>query len=169
MQHLADDSPVAVASARALLAVLPDVVAVVRDSTSELGLQLAAIGCRVLSCPDASRGMAASLVCGLHAVPENAGCLIALADMPFVRPATLRALADAVMQGADIAAPVLNGRRGNPVAFSAWHRHRLLDLTGDQGARTLLQQYPVHEIEVTDRGVIRDIDTPSDLQAAYIH
>ncbi|MGX5659580.1 nucleotidyltransferase family protein [Castellaniella ginsengisoli] len=163
LQPLEDGSPVALASARTLLAVLPDVIAVVRDPNSPLGLQLASLGCRVLGCPDAHQGMAASLVCGLHAIPENAGALIALADMPFVRPSTLQALVDAVTQGADIAAPVLNGQRGNPVAFSAWHRQRLLSLTGDQGARALLRHYPVQAIEVDDPGIIRDIDSPADL------
>ncbi|KAB0609441.1 nucleotidyltransferase family protein [Castellaniella defragrans] len=163
MQPLADGTPVAAASASALLAVLPDVIAIVRDHTSALSRLLASAGCRVLSCPDAGRGMAASLVCGILATPQHAGCLIALADMPFVQQSTLQALVDALTQGADIAAPVWNGHRGNPVAFSAWHRQRLLSLEGDRGARALLQQYPVREVIVTDPGILRDIDTPSDL------
>ncbi|MGE4450327.1 nucleotidyltransferase family protein [Castellaniella sp.] len=169
MQPLGDGRPMAVASAHPLLAVLPDVIAVVRNQTSELGLRLASAGCRVLGCTNADQGMAASLVCGLQAIPEDAGCLIALADMPFVQQSTLQALADAIVQGAHIAAPVLNGQRGNPVAFSAWHRQRLLGLTGDQGARKLLRQYPVREVEVTDPGIVRDIDTPSDLPSTGIH
>lgn len=162
LQPLAAGEPIAVAAARNLLAAIPKVLAVVRPGSSELTAQLTGAGCTVIECEHAGEGMAASLVCGLSAAPRAGAYLIALADMPHVKPATIAALADALRKGADIVAPVYDARRGNPVGFSALHLPRLLRLQGDQGARRLLQEFPVTEISVADRGVILDIDTHDD-------
>jgi molybdenum cofactor cytidylyltransferase len=83
--------------------------------------------------------------------------------MPYLRPGTIRALLDALRNGADIAAPMHDGRRGNPVAFSRIHLPDLLQLSGDVGARRLLQHYPVQLVEVDDPGIHLDIDRPQDL------
>jgi molybdenum cofactor cytidylyltransferase len=88
---------------------------------------------------------------------------VALGDMPWVDAATLRMLADALAGGAPIAAPVMHGRRGNPVGFGRVHLDALLALRGDQGARRLLQSFPVTGIAVADPGIFRDIDTPADI------
>jgi len=88
---------------------------------------------------------------------------VALGDMPYVDPDTLRRLADALAAGAGIAAPVLDGLRGNPVGFSAVHLDALLALRGDEGARRLLRTFPVTEMPVNDSGIFRDIDLPGDL------
>lgn len=92
--------------------------------------------------------------------------LIALGDMPHVAPATLLALRDALAAGAPIAVPVHDGQRGNPVGFNRTHLDALLALRGEQGARRLLQTCPVTEVAVDDPGILRDIDTPSDLAAS---
>jgi molybdenum cofactor cytidylyltransferase len=153
---------VAVASARAMLAVLPRVIAVVPSEDGAVATALRATGCEVTACPDAGRGMAASLVHGLrHA--EAQAWIIALADMPYVERATIAALRGALEDGAGIAAPVMDGRRGNPVAFGARHLADLLALEGDQGARALLKAHPVTEVAVNDPGIFRDIDTVADL------
>jgi molybdenum cofactor cytidylyltransferase len=156
---------VVAASARKLLAAVPHVIAVVPPDDGGVAALLASLGCDVTVCADADSGMAASLV---HAVRHSlylapAGWLVALGDMPHVAPSTLRLLAAALQAGAPIAAPVLGGRRGNPVGFGAIHRDALLALQGDQGARRLLQTCPVTEIAVTDPGIFHDIDTPADL------
>ncbi|MEO7497622.1 MAG: nucleotidyltransferase family protein [Massilia sp.] len=165
LQPLAGGQAVVVASARNLLAVLPRVVAVVR-ADDEVAFTLRAVGCEVTVCAGADDGMAASLV---HSVSHTAGAsgwLVALGDMPYVAPSTIAALRDALAGGARIAAPVLGGRRGNPVAFSAACLSALLALEGDQGARALLQSAELRTIEVADRGIFHDIDTPSDLPSS---
>jgi molybdenum cofactor cytidylyltransferase len=164
LQQLPDGEPVAVASARKLLAVLPRVIAVVPPGDGGVGAALRALGCEVTACPDADTGMAASLVHAVrHSLPQARGWLVALGDMPYVAPQTIRALCDALDAGAGIAAPVLQGRRGNPVAFGARHLEALLALQGDQGARGILKNHPVTEVLVDDPGIFRDIDTDADL------
>lgn len=165
MQPLASGDSVAVAAARNLLAALPTVLAVVRPGADAVAAQLRAIGCEVIACPDAALGMGVSLVHALSHTREAAGWIVALADMPFVQPATCTALIAAIRRGADIAAPTFKGRRGNPVAFGRTHLPELLRLGGDQGARNLLAAYPVTEIAVDDAGIGRDIDTAADLGA----
>jgi molybdenum cofactor cytidylyltransferase len=157
--------PVAVASARKLLAVIPTVIAVVPPGDGGVGALLAAIGCEVTVCPDADTGMGASLVHALrHSLAKAPDAwLVALGDMPHVASSTLSALADALAGGAPVAAPVMDGRRGNPVGFGRVHLEALLALSGDQGARRLLQSCPVTEIAVADPGIFRDVDTPADL------
>lgn len=167
LQALPDGEPVVAASARALLAAVPRVVAVVRAQDSATASLLRGLGCEVVVCGRAGEGMAASLVCGVQHAQDADGWLIALADMPYVQPATMAALARAVAQAAGqdaaIAAPVHAGRRGNPVAFGRAHLQALLALEGDQGARSILKNNPVNELAVDDPGILQDIDTPSDI------
>ena len=165
LQTLPGGEPVAAASARALLAAVQRVVAVVRPEDSATADLLRGMGCDVVACADAGSGMAASLACGVRHAQVAAGWLIALADMPFVRPATMAALAREVglVGPVSIAAPMLNGQRGNPVAFGRAHLPALLALQGDQGARGILKNNPVNEVAVDDPGILQDIDTPSDI------
>lgn len=169
LQRLPDGELVVAASARTLLAVFPRVVAVVPPGDGGVGEALRALGCEVTVCPDADSGMGLSLAHAirhsLHDQLAGHGWLVALGDMPFVEQATLRALADAIEQGAGIAAPLFDGQRGNPVAFAALHRDALLALEGDQGARHLLRSAPVTALALDDPGILRDIDSPSDLPA----
>ena len=163
LQPLPNGDAVALASAKNLLAVLPSVLAVVRPGPVSLRLQLEALGCRVTECAQADLGMGVSLVHALRQVADADGWLIALGDMPYVRAATIRQLQEAIHQGADIAVPTLEGRRGNPVAFSRRHLAALLTLGGDLGARRLLQSLPVTEVALDDPGILQDIDIPADL------
>jgi molybdenum cofactor cytidylyltransferase len=164
LQRTASGDAVVVAAATALLAVLPQVIAVVREENA-VAAELRTRGCRIIVCPDADAdaGMGASLVCALRETMQAAGWIIALGDMPWVRAATIASLCDALIDGADIAAPVHDGKRGNPVAFGNRHLPELLKLGGDSGARSLLQAHPWRAIEVDDPGIHQDIDIPGDL------
>ncbi len=163
LQNLPEGELVVSASARHLLAATAEVHAVVRPAAERVKVALEALGCSVSVCPDAEQGMGASLAYALRSVSDADGWVIALGDMPYVRPATITALMRAVQAGADIAVPVCDGRRGNPVAFSRRHLDQLLASKGDQGARSLLQTQPVVEVVLNDRGIFRDIDVPGDL------
>jgi molybdenum cofactor cytidylyltransferase len=120
-------------------------------------------------CDRASDGMGASLACAARAAahlhPGADGYLVALGDMPFVRPTTIAAVRDALAAGAPLAAPYFRGRRGHPVALSSGFFKDLLALGGDEGAKKLVtaNQQKLVKIPVGDPGVIRDIDTPADL------
>lgn len=160
---LADGTPVACAAARALLTILPHVTAVVRPGAEALAHALNDAGCDVVFAPEAERGMGASLAAGIRATYEAEGWIVALADMPWIAPATIEQIARRIDGGASIVAPVYRGRRGHPVGFGAMHRDKLSSLDGDIGARALLEVADVTTIDVEDAGVLADIDTYADL------
>ncbi|MGQ5700899.1 nucleotidyltransferase family protein [Sandaracinobacteroides sp. A072] len=111
-----------------------------------------------------AEGLAESLKAGLAASPADwTAALVVLGDMPFVLPSTLRALAARLEAGAMAVVPVVVGRRGNPAGFARAAWPRLMALSGDRGARTLLDALGAMDIPVDDRGILRDIDRPEDL------
>jgi molybdenum cofactor cytidylyltransferase len=163
---LPDGTPVGVAAVRNLVAAALPVTAVVRPEDRRLAGLLAAEGAAVVPCPDAHLGMAHSLACALESDPAPEGWLIALGDMPRVKPATIAAIVTALRGPDDIVIPFHRGRRGNPVAIGAAYRAALLELSGDVGARALFERHArhVHRLEVDDPGVLADVDTPGDLE-----
>jgi molybdenum cofactor cytidylyltransferase len=92
------------------------------------------------------------------------GWVIALGDMPRIRPATIKKVVHALEQGAGIVVPVFAGERGHPVGFDRRFRAELLDLTGDAGARTIVHAHPseVRRLDVDDPAVVQDVDTVED-------
>jgi molybdenum cofactor cytidylyltransferase len=166
LHPLDDGVAIAARSAGALAAALPGSVAVVRDVHSDLARLLREAGLRPVACAEARAGMGASLACGVAAEPDAAGWVICLADMPFVRPATIAAVARALRDGAAIAAPFHAGRRGHPVGFDRRYFDALRALSGDAGARGLLSAHPdqVVAVETDDAGVLTDVDRPGDLR-----
>jgi molybdenum cofactor cytidylyltransferase len=166
LQHaLPHGVAIAVQAARALRAAVPRVVAVVRPEAGATARALAAEGCEVAVCGNAAEGMGASLACAARAAGPADGYLVALADMPFVRPSTVAAVRDALAQGALLAAPYWRARRGHPVGFAGGLRAELEALAGDEGARRVLEAHAAQlvKVPVGDPGAVRDIDKPSDL------
>ena len=165
LHPLADGTPLAVAAARTLRAACPRCIAVLRPEQTVLAGRLGAEGLETVFASAAVAGMGYSLAAGVAASPDAPGWLIALADMPFLRVETICAVAAAMADGASLAAPVLNGRRGHPVGFATRWRDELLGLTGDEGARALLARHRerIVPIATDDAGVLRDVDVPGDL------
>jgi molybdenum cofactor cytidylyltransferase len=163
----ASGATLGVVAAHHLLEALPNSIAVVRAGDRELSAKLRATGLRVVPCRDADAGMGASLACGVLSSKDAEGWVVALADMPWIAPATIRAIVDALASGADIVAPSYRGRRGHPVGFSRRHYAALASLTGDSGARALIERDPARlaAIDVDDSGVLRDVDRPEELGA----
>jgi molybdenum cofactor cytidylyltransferase len=165
MHSLAGQTTVATTALANLRAAIPHVIAVVRPGTAKLEHLLSEGGATVILCANADEGMGASLATAVRASGEVAGWVIALADMPYVRPETIAAISASLADGAAIVAPTYRGARGHPVGLSARFRAQLEALRGDEGARALLKEHAglVKLIEVNDPGVCRDIDTLSDL------
>ncbi|HVN35962.1 MAG TPA: nucleotidyltransferase family protein [Casimicrobiaceae bacterium] len=157
---------IGVVACRHLLAALPRVIAVVRPGDAALAAALGAAGAQIVRCPNAADGMGASLACGVKAARDASGWLVALADMPWVRPSTIARVAVAIADGAPVAAPFHDGKRGNPVGFSAACYAKLAALAGDEGAKSVVAAYAdeLAHVDVDDPGTLRDVDTPADLE-----
>jgi len=166
LHRLPDGTAVALASARAMAAALPRVVAVVRADQPALRRLLAAEGITIVTAPTVDEGMGRSIAAGIAAAADAAGWVVGLADMPFIRAATVARILSALAAGSPLAAPVIHGRRGHPVGFDHQFRSALLALGGDEGARHLLRahQARLDLIECDDAGIISDIDRPGDLR-----
>lgn len=162
---LPDGMPIAVTSARHLLAAVPECVAIVRSLAHPLADKLRDAGCRVEECARADQGMGATLACAVLAAGPGCGYLVALADMPFIRPSTILAVREAMESGAKLVAPYFRARRGHPVGMAAEFYEQLVALQGDAGARAVLEANAgeLRKIPCGDIGVLRDIDTPGDL------
>src|SRR6266550_4015438 len=158
--------PVGLAAARHLIGALPDSIAVLRPRAQKLGKLLRDAGCNTVVCKNAGEGMGTSLAAGVRATIDADGWIVALADMPFIRPETIRIVTRALQEGATIAAPSFRGERGHPVGFARRFYEELSSLRGEDGARQFLKRHPewVKLLEVDDPGVARDIDKPSDLE-----
>ncbi len=122
------------------------------------------------SCPDADAGMGHSLAWGVSQILSWSWCGVALGDMPYVTPATLKLLAKSASHNS-IVIPVVNTgegqeKWGHPVIFGQSYYPELQGLSGDQGARSLLKKHhcAVIRVPVADEGVLIDIDTPEDLE-----
>ncbi len=163
--HLLDGVPIGVRSARNLIAAGLPVTAVIRPGSDELRRLLERADCVVTECADAADGMGVSLAHAIAQSCEAAGWVVALADMPCIRPQTIQRIVDAIQEGAVIAAPEYHGERGHPVGFSATLRDELLACSGDEGARAVILKHraQLRLIACDDPGVVYDIDSHSDL------
>ena len=166
LHPLPDGTPIGVASLRNLKSALPDVIAVVRKGDNRLRDLLGNEGVAMHLCEDAHLGMARSFVCGIVACQDANGWVIALGDMPFLLPQTTKTIAERVAQTGRIAIAAYRGQRGHPVGFGRHYLEDLLNLQGDEGARSVIGRH-LSELEIVDcddRGILRDIDTPADLE-----
>lgn len=162
---LPDGTPVGVASWRNLVAAVSSCIAVVRTADTALRDMLEAAGAQVVECDDAHIGMARSLIAGLRATGNVDGWVIALGDMPYIRPGTIEDVFEAIRAGALIALPTYQGKHGHPVGLSARLRDELLEVQGDEGAREVVKRHADDclLIECDDPGILRDIDTREDI------
>ncbi len=112
---------------------------------------------------DWSVGQATSLHVGLEwcRAQGHRGAVIGLADMPGLRAAAWRAVADAPL--GPLVFATYEGKRAHPVRLDAeiWP---MLPTEGDEGARSVARRYPELVREVACVGVPQDIDTREDLE-----
>lgn len=166
LHPLPHDVPIAIQAARHLRAVFEEnVFVVIRPEAKQLSDLFRKEGCKVVVCENAAEGMGASLACAVRSAGPADGYLVALGDMPFIRASTIAAVRDALAGGALLAAPYFRARRGHPVGIAGRLRAELEGTKGDEGAKRLLEAHAdkLVKIPVGDPGVIRDVDTPSDL------
>ncbi|AGB41025.1 putative MobA-like protein [Halobacteroides halobius DSM 5150] len=115
---------------------------------------------------DYKLGQSTSLKKGLLSIASNCKAILCvLADQPLVRKETINQLiTEFKVEGELIVAPEYKEHRGNPVLFSADLKSEMLKISGDRGARDLIDKYRKQSklIKVDDQGVIFDVDTKED-------
>lgn len=111
------------------------------------------------------RGMLSSIQEGLKVVGGDP-ILVLPGDMPFVEPGTIRSLLEKQRESGGIVSPRFDGKRGHPVVFPKALRDEIV--SAEEGA-TLHDVLRAHanervDVDVYDRGVIRDVDEKADLE-----
>jgi molybdenum cofactor cytidylyltransferase len=123
---------------------------------------------RVLINPSPQLGMSASLKLAISAVSGDAA-VIGLGDQPLLLASTIDALVEEYDRSrARIVIPLFGKSRGNPILFDRSLFSQIMEIRGDIGAKSVVARNArlVREVEVSDEGVLLDIDSPADLDAA---
>ena len=119
------------------------------------------------------QGMSTSLRIGIQTLLTNGyrngslsyevdSALIVLGDQPLITPQVIDTLITAYRTaGTLIVAPLYNGKRGSPVLFDKSLFAELIEVTGDEGGRTVLERHrqEVKLIEIGDALANYDVDT----------
>ena len=130
----------------------------------EIARQLKVISPELLVFDNAHNGMGATLAFAIRNTSSWDSALICLADMPFISTATYKKIACA-SDPQSIVVPICEGKKANPVSFGSHFFSELQNLSGDTGGREVLKRHldSIRNLQITERGVLDDIDTPADL------
>jgi molybdenum cofactor cytidylyltransferase len=113
---------------------------------------------------DWEQGQGASVREGVRSLPRATGSAVFLmADQPHIQPTLIQSLIEKhTATLAPIVAPMIAGKRGNPVLFDRDTFADLSILKGDIGGRALFSRYPIDWLPWSDDSMLTDIDTPED-------
>tara|TARA_R110002020_G_scaffold34066_12_gene103543 strand:- start:10247 stop:11896 length:1650 start_codon:yes stop_codon:yes gene_type:complete len=136
----------------------------------DVAARLSGLDVQLAANPEFASGMASSLKHGLAALDDTvSGALVLLADMPAVQTGHLDALIESFARnnGRAIVRACDGARRGNPVILPRAAFAEAMHLSGDVGARTLVESgaWPVIDVEIGPAARL-DVDTPEAVRRA---
>jgi molybdenum cofactor cytidylyltransferase len=142
---------------------LPLLVCLRKDDI-ELSDQLTSRGISTVLCHRSVEGMGGTLAEGVGHLPNWNGVVVALGDMTGISSDIYKKVAYQLSLNS-IHVPVSRNGYGHPVGFGSSFFRELATLSGDVGARAILQKYrgEIVEVPVDDEEIYRDIDFPADL------
>ena len=154
----------------ALASKVEQTVVVTGHRSAEIGASLKGLDVSLAHNGDHETGMASSLKTGLAALGNECdGALVLLGDMPALTAAHLDRLIEAFSEsrGQAIVRACDGERRGNPVILPRSAFAEAMELSGDVGARTLIESgvWPVIDVEIGAAARL-DVDTPEAVRAA---
>lgn len=163
------DSTVIECTVGAALDVVPTAVVVLGNNADEVEAVLKKrFGERVIIARnDAYRttDMLRSVQIGLDALGECDGFFLLPGDMPTVGRETFLSLMRAFDGEHMVIFPTCDGRRGHPPLIHASMIPAIQSYRGEGGLRAVLGQTPQALIELNDKGITADLDTPGDYAA----
>ena len=154
-----------------LLPHVEDVVVVTGQDDAPVREALAGLAVRYAVNPNPQAGQGSSIAVGVGALkPWTRAALIALGDQPRIPEAVVSRLLEAFARsGKAIVVPVYRGTQGTPVLFASEVFPELRTLTGDAGARAVVQARPerVESVPI-DAPMPPDVDTPEDYARLHV-
>ncbi len=143
-----------------------DIVVVTGFRREETAICAARAGARPVFNPRFSEGMLSSVQTGAASLSSSSRAFFLLpADIPTVRPATVRLLARyASFRG--ITYPLFRGERGHPPLIGASFIPHILNYSGEGGLKRFLEmrEKSAVDLAVADEGVLLDMDEPEDFE-----
>lgn len=142
------------------------VLVVLRKQETSL-TELFPLNSQTVIATQAEQGLSQSIRAGIQHATSDPWAVIGLMDMPYIKSETLKSLATCMdSTQASVVRLRCQQQYGNPVGFKRECFTQLGDLRGDEGARSLLDldRFSVETLDVDDRGILRDIDTPEHLK-----
>ena len=109
-------------------------------------------------------GMASSIKTGLNHLSENTTAFfICLGDMPMVNSDIYNQLIKSRNQK-NIIVPTYKGQQGNPVLFDKSMKEKIMDITGDVGAKKILElnKDKILNLEINDQNISKSFNTQDD-------
>ena len=106
-------------------------------------------------------GMASSIKIGLNNLSKkNESFFICLGDMPMVNQDTYNQLIKS-KNSKEIIVPTYKGQQGNPILFSKSMKEKIMKITGDIGAKKILElnKDKILNIEINDLNITKGFDT----------
>ena len=126
-------------------------------------------GAKPVHNPDFHQGMFSTILTGVKRLKNHYDAFFLLpADIPAIRPHTIREILRAYDNGkAKIIYPVFKGGRGHPPLISTQFLPAIINFNQGGGLRACLAHFEKEsmDLEVCDRGIHMDADTPEDYHA----
>jgi molybdenum cofactor cytidylyltransferase len=161
-----DGRPLLEHSIRALVgSPVERVVVVLGASAEQVIARVDPQGAELVVCERWDEGQSASLACGLGRLSDCEAVVITLGDQPRLASESIRRVLDARGEGVDAVRASYGGLPGHPVVLERHLFDRMRDVSGDHGARNLLQSVHMIQVPCDDLGGGEDVDTPAQLDA----
>lgn len=121
-------------------------------------------GAEVVVCEDWKAGMAETLKAGIRALGDADAAVVTLGDQPLVGAAAIERVVAARQPEALAVRATYGDAPGHPVVLERALFPRLLELSGDAGARQVLGSVLVRAVPCEDVADPADVDSPEDLR-----
>ena len=116
---------------------------------------------------DFESGMASSIKTGLNNLSEKTEAFfICLSDMPMVSHVIYNQLIKS-KDNKEIIAPTYKGQQGNPVLFDKSMKEKIMVITGDVGAKKILElnKDKILNLEINDQSITKGFNTKGDFSS----
>ena len=112
-------------------------------------------------------GMASSIKTGLNNLSEKTEAFfICLGDMPMVNQGVYNQLIKS-KNNKEIIVPTYKGQQGNPVLFNKSMKEKVIDISGDVGAKKILElnKDKILNLEINDQSIAKSLNTQDDFSS----
>ena len=116
---------------------------------------------------DFESGMASSIKTGLkHLSNKTEAFFICLGDMPMVNHDIYNQLIKS-KDNRKIIVPTYKGQQGNPVLFDKSMKEKIINISGDVGAKKILElnKDKILNVEINDQSIAKDFNTQNDFNS----